>query len=107
MIDNDQKVVIGDLIYKIADNYFELDQDLEIENHVFSLATSKDSWLLILDTEFHIKLFRYNGNAYEPDYDIPMTGWKKLFLSDDSKYLIFGIWSPGSVVVLKFNEGTQ
>ena len=43
LIDNDQKVVIGDLIYKIADNYFELDQDLEIENHVFSLATSKDS----------------------------------------------------------------
>ena len=107
LIDNDHKAVIGDLIYRITDNSFELDQDLQIENHVFSVVISEDYQLLILGTEFHLKLFRYNGNSYEPDYDIAMTGWKKLFLSDDSKYLILGIWSPGSVVILKFNEGTQ
>ena len=84
--------MIGDLIYRITDNSFELYQDLQTnDGRVSSITASKDENLLIIGSDNKFNIFKKNGDNYVYDHNINIGGWKNIYISDDSKYFISGL----------------
>ena len=64
-------MVIGDLIYRITDNSFELYNDLQINDEwVYSIKASKDENLLVIGSENKFNIFKKNGDNYVHNHDL-------------------------------------